>query len=184
MREPGVVRRPGVQKMSWGGIGLPVRGVAFPLERSWSALLAAGRAPASSTLMKALSSSWRAMRSRQARVSSTEEIFLAASAAESSRSVALSKLLDDLGDQIQAVFDRGRDGLIKLARVAAADFVRPQPLSHVDGVGHRLDSGGIDRAHLVDQAEHAVQAIEHRAGFLGLDRDARKAREAPHVVGG
>src|SRR5260221_7995029 len=184
MREPQVVRRPRVQKMSLCAIGMPVSGVAFPLERSSSALLAAARAPASSTLMKALSSSWRAMRSRQARVSSTEEIFLAASAAESSLSVALSKLLDDLGNQIQAVFDRRRDGLIKLALVALADLVGPQALNHVDGVGHRLDAGGIDRAHLVNQAEHAVQAIEHRARFLGLDRDARKAREAPHVVGG
>src|SRR5258706_11381694 len=168
MREPQVVRRPRVQKMSLWAIGMPVSGVAFPLERSSSALLAAARAPASSTLMKALSSSWRAMRSRQARVSSTEEIFFAASAAESSRSVALSKLLDDLGNQIQAVFDRGRDGLIKLARVAAADFVRPQPLSHVDGVGHRLAAGGVDRAPLVDQAKDAVQPIEHRTRILGL----------------
>src|SRR5260221_11252677 len=124
--------------------------------------------------MKALSSSWRGTREGQARVSPTEEIFLAASAAESSGSVALSKLLDDLGDQIQAVFDRGRDGLIKLARVVAADFVRPQPLSHVDGVGHWLDPGGLDGAHLFDHAKHAVQTMQHRTRFLVLDREARK----------
>src|SRR5258708_18087080 len=168
MREPQVVRSPRGQKMSLCAIGRPVSGRAPPRDRSLSAFSAAARAPASSTLMKALSSAWRAIRARQARVSSTEEIFLAASAAESSRSVALSKLLDDLGDQIQAVFDRGRDGLIKLARVAAADFVRPQPLSHVDGVCHRLAAVGVAGPLFVAQPKYPVNPTHAQPHFLLL----------------
>src|SRR5260370_3421405 len=123
------------------------------------------------------------MRSRQARVSSTEEIFLAASAAPSSPSVALSKLLDDLRHEVQARSHRRGYRQIKLALLPLAHFVRAQSLNEVDRMGHRFDAGRVDLAYLVDEAEHAVQAIEHRARFFGLDRDAREAREAAHVVG-
>src|SRR5436190_8848263 len=124
------------------------------------------------------------MRSRQARVSSTEEIFLAASAAPSSPRVALSKLLDDLRHEVEALFHGRRDRLIKLALVCLAHRVRTETLNDSSGMRHRLDARGIDASHLVDKTEHAVQAIEHRARFLGLDCDTRQAREAKHVVGG
>src|SRR5438132_4795202 len=184
MREPQVVSRSRVQKMSLCAIGMPVSGSASPRARRASARFAASSACDPSTLMNALSSSWRSMRCRQARVNSTDETFFAARAAESSRSVALSKLLDHLGHEVQPILDCGSDRLIKLALVGLAHFIRPQALNHLERMGHRLDAGGVNRAHLVDQAQHAVQAIEHRTGFLRLDRDAREAREAPHVVGG
>src|SRR2546425_4294386 len=192
MREPQVVRRARVQKMSLCAIGMPVSGSASPRARRASARSAAASACGASALMKAFSSPlWRSMRSRQARVSSTEDSFLAARAAESSRSVAVSKLLDHLGYEVQPILHlwfsvppRWSDRLIKLALIGLAHPIRPQALNHVERMGHRLDTGGVNRAHLVDQAEHPVQAIEHGAGFFWLDRDAREAREAPHVVGG
>src|SRR5882672_1250928 len=129
MREPQVVRSTRVQKMSLCAMGMPVSGPASPRARRSSARRADSRASDSSTSMKAFS--WllkRPMRSRHWRVSSTEESFLAARAAESSLSVALSTLLDHLGHEVQAVVDRRGDGLIKLARVGLAPLVRPQAL--------------------------------------------------------
>src|SRR6185503_21331081 len=96
MREPQVVRMVRVHRMSLCAIGMPVSGPAAPRAHKASACFARSSACDGSTLMKAFSASpYRSMRCRQARVSSTDEIFLAASAAPSSPSVALSKLLDD-----------------------------------------------------------------------------------------
>src|SRR3954468_2165864 len=124
------------------------------------------------------------MRSRQARVSSTEEIFLAASAAPSSPRVALSKLLDDLRHEVEALFHGRSDRLIKVALIGLAHGVRTQTLNDLRGMRHWLDAGGIDASHLVDKSQHAIEAIEHRARFFGLDCDTRQPREAAHVVGG
>jgi hypothetical protein len=41
--------------------------------------------------------------------------------------------------------------------------VLAQALGEVRGVGHRLDAGGVDRLHLLDQAEDAVELF---AGLL------------------
>src|SRR4051812_14336981 len=117
MREPQVVRKSRVHRMSLCAIGIPVSGPALPLARCSSARRAAARlvSLSSSFEMNALISglSFR-IRSRQARVSSTEEIFLAASAAESSVTVELSRLLNDFGDEIQAPFHGRGNGLIRL----------------------------------------------------------------------
>src|SRR5947207_15904890 len=121
MREPQVVSRSRVQKMSLCAIGMPVSGPASPFARRTSARRASERLRAASTVMKAFSSPLScAMRSRQSCVSSTDESFLAASAAESSESVAFSKLLDRLAEEIQAGLDHRRDRLITL-RLAALD---------------------------------------------------------------
>jgi hypothetical protein len=39
-------------------------------------------------------------------------------------------------------------------------------------VSHRFDPCGVNPAHLVYQAEDAVQSFEHRFEFLGADSDA------------
>src|SRR5213079_1593154 len=118
-----------------------------------------------------------AMRSRQSCVSSTDESFLAASAAESSESVALSKLLDHLGDEVQAVLDRRRDRLINLRLAGLGHPVGTQPLPagqvSLEGVRHRLDAAGIHGAHLSDQAKHPVEALERRNRVLALIDDMR-----------
>src|SRR2546422_10415350 len=110
------------------------------------------------------------MRSRWSCVSSTDESFLAASAAESSESVAFSKLLDHLGDEVQAVLDRRRDRLINLRLAGLDDLVGTQPLPAgqvgLEGGRHRLDGAGIPGAHFVDQAKHPVQAPERPLGLL------------------
>jgi len=126
----------------------------------------------------------RSMRARHARVSSTEEISLAASAptvCETSTRARYSITFHE----IEAVLDRGSDGLIKRALVRLAHFVGPQALHRIDRIRHRLDAPRVDRAHLLDQAEHAVQPLEYRRLFAGSDGDARQTRRKPsHVVGG
>src|SRR6266851_5558878 len=127
--------------MSLCAIGMPVSGSASPRARRASARLAASTACDSSKSMKAFN--WplkRPMRSRQARVSSTEESCLAARAAESSRSVALSKLLNHPGHEVKPILDCGSDRLIKLALVGLAHFIRSQALNHIERMGHRLDT--------------------------------------------
>ena len=94
MREPQVVRMPLVQKMSLCATGMPVSGPAspaFPLPaRRSSATRACARLTSSSTVMKAFSLPLSPLiRSRKRRVSSTDEIFLAARAADSSDTVEL-----------------------------------------------------------------------------------------------
>jgi hypothetical protein len=139
--------------------------------------------------MKALSSPLRrAVRSRKLRVNSTEEIFFAPSAADSSVRVPLSKLLKDFGNQVKPLCDRRSDRLIKLALVGLGHRVGPKPLAagkiRIQSMRHGLDAGGVDRAHSVDQAEDPVQPLEHGCGFLGLDRDAGEPRDASDVVVG
>ena len=43
---------------------------------------------------------------------------------------------------------------------------------------------GVDSAHLVDQAEHAVQPLDHGGGFVGPDGDAGEPGEVPDLVVG
>src|ERR1041384_7105525 len=145
MREPKVVRRARVQRTSLCAIGIPVSAWPSPRARRASASLARSSACLSSMLMKAFSSRpWRSMRSRHARVSSTDEIFLAVSAAPSSASVPLSKLLNDFGHKVEPVVDRGRYRLISLALVGFAHFVGPQSLHDIERMGHRLDALRVD----------------------------------------
>jgi len=68
------------------------------------------------------------------------------------------------------------------APVGLGGLVRAQPLDHVQGVGHRLDAGGVDRLDLADQLEDPVQAAAHFRGFPGLQGEAGEAREAPDLV--
>ena len=58
-----------------------------------------------------------------------------------------------------------------------------ESLRQVQGMGHGLDAGSVDLAHLAHQLEHPVQALQNRGGFLGLDGDAGEPRDAAHVVG-
>src|SRR5919204_6788997 len=165
MREPQVVRRLRLQRMSLCATGMPVSGVASPRARHSSARRAAASASASpAMLMKLLSSRLnRRMRARQARVSSTEEIFFAARSPESCVSVAASTLLDHLRHEVETLLDSRRDGLIKSVLVGLANFVRPQALPlrqmRISGVRHWLDATRVYRAHLLDQGKHAVQPL-------------------------
>ena len=124
------------------------------------------------------------MRARQACVSSTEEIFLAASAAESSVTVEFSKLLDDLGNEVQAVFDRRSDGPIQLALVAFGNLIRTQPLDDVEGMRHGFYASGVDRLDLADEFQDPVQALADLPGFAGLESDPGEAGEAADLVVG
>ena len=74
--------------------------------------------------------------------------------------------------------------MIKLAPILFANLVGPQALNHIHGVGHRLDAARVDRAHLVHEAKHRVQPLEHGGRLVVVDGNAGEAREAPHVVGG
>src|SRR4026209_1796959 len=184
MREPQVVRSVRVHRMSLCATGIPASGPPSPLARRSSARRAASRLCEGSTVMNALRSRCASMRARQSCVSSRAEIFLAASAAESSVTVELSKLLNDLGDEVQALFHRGGDGLVQPALVALGDLVGAQPLNQVQRVGHRFDPGGVDRLDLADQLEYPGHAAGHLPGFAWLEGDPGEAREAADLVVG
>src|SRR6185295_15106239 len=185
MREPQVVRKSRVHRMSLCAIGMPVSGPASPFARRASARLAALRLFSSSVEMKAFSCrSSFAIRSRQARVSSTDETFFTASAADNSVTVELSKLLDDFGDEVKTLFHRRGRGLVELPPVGFGDFVGAKPLNQVEGVRHRLDAGGIHRPHLPHQPQDAVQALADLPRLAGIQSDAGEAREAADLVVG
>src|SRR5689334_17492913 len=125
--------------MSLKATGTPVSGPALPWARNSSARRAWPSAWSSSTVMKALSSPFRRRtRSRHRRVSSTEETFLAASAAESSARVEFSTLFHHPGHEVEPVLDRRCDRLISRTLILFARFVAPQPLHYVERVRHRL----------------------------------------------
>src|SRR5262249_26499262 len=185
MREPQVVRKLRVHRMSLCAIGIPVSGPASPRARCSSDRRAAARllSLSSSVEMKALSSRLSlAIRSRQARVSSTEEIFLAARAAESSVTVELRRLLNDFGDEVQPPFLGRGNGLVRFPPVCLPDFVGAQPLDDVEGVGHRLDPGCVHGLDLSRHLEDAVQAAALLGGLAGLQSDAGEPREAADLV--
>src|SRR5262245_49945724 len=154
--------------MSLKATGTPSSAPSSPFARRSSARRAWARLRSSSTVMNAFSSLFsRWMRARNCRVSSTDETFFALSAPASSSRVAFSKLLDHFRHEVQVALYRRGDGLIKLVLVALRDFVLAQPLPELQRVRHRLDARDVDRAHLVDEREHAVQALEHLRGFVG-----------------
>ena len=128
------------------------------------------------------------MRSRKARLSSTDETFLAASAAESSVIGSSTTLLDNLGNEVKAPVHRRSDGLIKIAAVGLGYDVGTQALPEgqmtLQGMSHGLYAGGLDPAHLVHQGEHAVQALDHGGEFSGLDSQAGEPGEASDLVVG
>src|SRR5262245_26200705 len=95
---------------------MPVSGPPLPSAIASSAAFAVARAPSASTVTNAFSAGLcRAIRSSASRASSTADTRLAWSACESSTMVSVIRqsLLDDLGHQVQAVLDRGRDALVE-----------------------------------------------------------------------
>src|SRR5258706_7546072 len=166
-------------------MGIPVRGWTPPFALRASAFFAASNAPGPFTVMNAFSSPFRRpIRARNWRVSSTEETFFASRAPASSSRVAFSKLFDHLGHEVEVALHRRGDGLIKLVLVAFRDFVHAQTLADVQSVRHGLDTGDVDRAHLLDDGEHAVEALEHLRRFLCRDRDAGQRGNTAHAVVG
>src|SRR3989440_11248977 len=171
--------------MSLCATGMPVSGPPSRFAMRASAARAPARLTFSSTVMKALSSPSRcAMRSKQSRVSSTAEIFLAARAAPSSARLWLSTLLNHFRYQVQGVVDRRRERLVKRVPVGLGDLVRAQSLDQLERMRHWNYAGGIDPAHLVDQAEDTIQARMQRCRLLRPDGDAGKPCDAADLVVG
>src|SRR5438105_6925222 len=165
-------------------MGMPVSAAPSPFARRVSAHFASSMARSSSTVMNAFKAPLSlAMRARQARVSSSEDTRFAASVPASSVTVALSKLLNDLGNEVEASLYGGGDRLKKLAPVWLAHLVGAQSLHEIERMGHGVDAGGIYGADLFYQAKHSVQALEHLGRFLRLDAEAGEAGEALDVVG-
>ena len=94
------------------------------------------------------------------------------------------QLLDDPGNQVQAVFDGRRDRLEQCMLVRLGDCVRAQPGDHILRMGHGLDAGGVDGLHFLDQAENTAQLIENLGTFSVGDFNARQHGYALYVVQG
>src|SRR5688572_14148674 len=101
------------------------------------------------------------IRSRKARVTSTLDTLRAASASDRAFSVRSCitppDLVDYLRDQVQAVLDARRNRLEQLVLVGFRDAILTQPQGDVARVGHRLDTAHVDRAHLFDHPEDALE---------------------------
>lgn len=61
-------------------------------------------------------------------------------------------------------------------------LVLPEPEDHVPGMSHGLHALGIDRLHLFDQAEDAVELVQHLGSFRFCDLDPGQVGDAVDVV--
>ena len=61
----------------------------------------------------------------------------------------------------------------KVGAQAGGEFLR---------VAHRLDAGGVDRLHLLDEAEDAVELVARGLEFGRGDGDSREAGDVPDLV--
>ena len=85
-------------------------------------------------------------------------------------------------DQVKPGLHRRGDRLEQLVLVDLIDDVGALALGHVHRVRHRLDAGRVDRAQLVDQAEHPVQLADDCDFFLRAEGDAREPGKAFDLV--
>ena len=91
---------------------------------------------------------------------------------------------DHFRHQIEAGFGFGRDGLAGFAAVGFGDLVLAQALRQILRVRHRLDTGGVDGLHFLDQGKYPVQVGE-RVFRLGVaDFDAGEPGDPPDVFQG
>src|SRR3989344_566006 len=188
--EPQVVSQPSAQKMSFWARGTPVSAVPSPFAIRASAALACASERSGSTVMKALRSRCRFIRSRNSRVSSTLEISLRLRARASSATVLSNmgfltgrarKLLYYLGDQVQPGLDRRGDFLEFLALVGLGDRVLAQPQAGLVGMGHGRHGRGIHGVHLLDQSEDAGQRAGVGVRLRFGDVQARQMRYSAYL---
>src|SRR5215469_2176831 len=185
--------------MSLWAMGSPVSGPPFPVASRWSAARASVSARSFNTVMKALSLElWRSMRARKVRVNSSLETFLDFRSRASSASVflnigiqvpmgaskrdAVHNLFNNLGHQVESGLHLGGVLLVAFSLHLVGDRVLPQPLGHVQGMGHGLDLGGVRLVQLGHEFQDAGQV-------LGVSRDIplgngepREAGDGLHVV--
>ena len=77
----------------------------------------------------------------------------------------------------------GRDALVELSAVGFGHDVLAQRQPDFLRLRHRHDARGVDRAHLLDQLEDAVELGANFARFLARDLDPGEMRDALDVFG-
>ncbi len=96
---------------------------------------------------------------------------------------AVSGLLDDFRDQIQAILGRGRAPLVVIAAVGFGRNVVAQTQRHVflergNRVIQGFDAGGVDRLHLLNQRKNAVEFVQGLRRMVVGKIELRQVREA------
>jgi hypothetical protein len=126
------------------------------------------------------------MRSRNSVASSTAESFLAASAADKFAQGGNDQIghSTTLGTRYKPSFRFRRHGLELGAAVDLGHPIGAQALHHVDGMGHRLDAGGIDGLQLFDETEDAVELFARGFALGGGKLDAGQKGNAGNVFRG
>ncbi|SOT42625.1 conserved hypothetical protein [Burkholderia cenocepacia] len=94
-------------------------------------------------------------------------------------------LLDHLRHEIEAVLDGRRRTLVVVAIDDFRHGVVAQALRDFldlfDRVGERRDAGGVDRLHLLDEAEEFIELAEHVLGVGVGHFESRQVRDAFHI---
>ncbi|CAM2189967.1 hypothetical protein BCEP27_110102 [Burkholderia cepacia] len=94
-------------------------------------------------------------------------------------------LLDHLRHEIEAVLDGRRRTLVVVAIDDFRHDVVAQALRDFldlfDRVGERRDAGGVDRLHLLDEAEEIIELAEHVLGVGVGHFESRQVRDAFHI---
>ena len=191
MREPAVVGKSAVTKMSLCAIGTPASGGASPAAMRASAARAWASVTSSSTATKA-PSAWCGVDARQEVLRGLDR-----------RNLARAQRLGELGHAQSAVRVLRRAHSITFGTrnrpLSTAGALRwlasrlfgslatssAQPQRDVLDGGHRmrqgLDAGGVDRAHALDQIEEAVDLAEHALAFVGGQLQPRERGDAGDI---
>ena len=86
-----------------------------------------------------------------------------------------------VGDVLEAL---RRNGLEVRVAIGLAHGILAQPQAQVLRMGHRLDTLGINRPHLLDESEDALHVPLHADGFRIVGCDACEARNPAHIFEG
>lgn len=95
--------------------------------------------------------------------------------------VSLERLLDNPGNQIEAVLDGRGTTLETLALVGFGDFVGTQTLGGVQRVGQWRDALGVDGLQAIRHLQDSAQVVHVTFGFIVVQAQASKVGGTPHV---
>ena len=84
------------------------------------------------------------------------------------------RLLDDFGDDVESVPHRWSVCLVLLSAILFGDEVGAKRLGHVQWVGHRNHTAGVDCLHLFDERQNCRQFVTEPLNVTPGEMQARK----------